>query len=617
MGRHLVNPPTANLSGYVVYLAAIFLPGLGLGELLDIWPDDRSLADVLAYAFGLGLAVDTLVLFVRTSGFTIAGAVLKGMDLDTVYLLIVLGLVFFLASAAWRRRLRFPVRPQKVDFALLVPILVVVIIVSLYFAKYPFFPRNESEDFQNHAQYVLWLIDGTFTSVPNGILYYGVHYQLASALLLVGGEPLVTVQRTMALLVVLSPLLFYAGARALFSRRLPAIVVTLIYALSGTIWFVSAFVTGLFPNLFGVMAVMFFVTTYAALLSRFSVKRYWIPFLLSLVMLYFSHFTALTIFPALLLLPFVQYARERKDTLRYVVPSIVLVVPVAIVLVAYPSILSLLLRIAEASGGLVGISTTLSGALSPVPILSFIAADIYDDIAFVFLFAFTVVYLWKGVRGQSSMAWVPLFWFATIVAATAFTTDVWRYSYEALAPLTLMAGYGLFALLPKPGRAPRGLRTRTRSGSTFGRYLTLIAILAILLIPIVATSWAEVSTADALSNPGDSATAQNSVYTAMYWLKSNTPNDSVYFSATDWRFTYANFIISHRTYSPPEGDCYTDPQSTVSAALNNSANYLIVTNLETCALPPGLGNGLWDSMQPASNLTLVYQDIDVKIFQIG
>jgi hypothetical protein len=613
----LVNPPTADLAGYAVYLAAVFLPGLGLGELLDVWPDDKSVADVLAYALGLGLAVDTLVLFVRTSGFTVAGYILKGIDLGTVYSLIGLGLVFLLASAAWRRKLTFLVRPQKVDFALLLPILVIVIIEALYFAKYPYFPRNESEDFQNHAQYVIWLISGSRSSIPTGILYYGVHFQLASALLLVGGEALVTVQQTMALLVALSPLLFYEGARALFSRRLPAFVVTAIYALSGTIWFVSAFITGLFANFFGVLAVMFFVTMYVQLSARISNKRYWIPFLLSLILLYFSHFTALTIFPALLLLPIIQYALERKDTLRYMILSIVLVVPVGIVLVAYPSVLSFLLSIAETSGGLVGISTTLSGALSPVPILRYIAADIYDDIAFVFLFAFTAVYLLKGLRGQKSMAWMPLLWFATIVAATAFTADVWRYSYEALVPLTLMTGYGLFALLPKQGRTPRGLRTRQRSKAGFGRYLTTILLLALLLVPIVATSWAEVATADSLSNPGDSATAQTSVYTAMYWLKENTPNNSIYFSATDWRFTYANFIISHETYSPSAGTCFTDPQSTIAEARNYSANYVIVTNLETCALPPSLGNGLWDSLQPTSNLTLVYQDIDVRVFKVG
>ncbi|HYB75921.1 MAG TPA: hypothetical protein VEC08_03085, partial [Nitrososphaerales archaeon] len=139
----MVNPPTADLWGYVVYLAAVFLPGLGLCELLDIWPEDKSVADVLAYALGLGLAVDTLVLFVKTSGFSIGGIVLKGIDVGTVYSLIGAGFVFLLASLAWRRKLTFLVRPQKVDFALLLPIIVIVIVEALYFAKYPCFPRNE------------------------------------------------------------------------------------------------------------------------------------------------------------------------------------------------------------------------------------------------------------------------------------------------------------------------------------------------------------------------------------------------------------------------------------------------------------------------------------------
>ena len=612
----MTGAPTADLFGYGVYLAAVFLPGLGLGELLDIWPNDRSVADVLAYSFGLGLSVDSLVLLVKTSGVTVAGAVLKGIDLGTVYSLVGVGLALLLVSVAWRRRVRFLVKPQKVDLALLIPVLVIISVEVLYFAKYPYFPRNESQDFQNHAQYVISLISGNLVTIPGGILYYGVHYQLASAFLLVGGEPLVTVQRTMGLLVALSPLMFYAGARAIFNRRLIALVVTSVYAMSGTIWFVSAFVTGLFANLFGVMAVLFFVVTYAGLAANIRRIRYWVPFLLSLIMLYVSHFTALTIFPALILLPVLQYAIVRKGVLGYLLPSLVLLIPAAIVVVADRNILNLLLSLAEASGGLVGISTPLSTALTSVPILSYIAADLYDDIAFVFLFAFTAVYLVKGLRGHGSLNWIPLIWFASIAAATAFTPDVWRYSYEALVPLTLMAGYGMFALIPQQGRAPRGLRRRTGSSQS-GRLILTIGIIVLILIPIVATSWTEISAVDSVNDPGDSSAFQSSVYSAMYWLKANTPNSSVYLSATDWRFTYANFVISHHTYALPEGECFTDPQQTIGTAINDSVNYIIVTYYETCALPPSLGNGLWDSLTPASNLTLVYQDSDVKIFQVG
>jgi len=195
--------PEPDLLGFILYLLEIFLPGLGFGELLHLWKKEDSILEKIGLAFGLGLSIDTIVLLIRTSN--LGG--LKGIDAYTLYGIILAGLIALVLSFARQRNLRFP-KPTRIDYFLIVLIVAQSLMLFLYFTKYPIFPEYQSQDYAIHVQLAQSLISGSTTSIPSGILYYGIHYQLASGLLFVGGEPLVTVRQTMAILVVLSPLLF-------------------------------------------------------------------------------------------------------------------------------------------------------------------------------------------------------------------------------------------------------------------------------------------------------------------------------------------------------------------------------------------------------------------------
>jgi hypothetical protein len=601
-------PPDAYLPGYAAYLLVVFLPGVGLGELFDLWPEGSTLTERLAYSFGLGLAVDTLVLLVRTSGLSVGGVALKGIDLATVYLLIGIGLVSLAASVGWRRKLRIAAKPKGVDWALLLVMLVLGAVESVHFLKYPIFPQYQSVDFGAHVQFVQSLISGAQTSIPAGILYFGVHFQLASALLLVGGEPLVTVQRTMALLVFLSPLLFYLAAKSLFSRRLAGVVVAGVYAFSGTIWFAGVFDSGLFPNFFGILAALFLIVATLNVSASLGSVKGWSVFLLALVMAYFSHFTTVTLLPALLLLPLIQLLKGRKMVVGYLAPAVAAVAPGVLGLAVFPSFLAKALELAVAGGGNLTGTTALSAALSGLPVLGFMALEVFDDVGFAFLLVFAAICVYKGVKGKRVLVAVPVVWLLSLFVAAPANVSAWRFSYEAIVPLTLMAGYGIFCLLPKP-RA--GSRRRPR-----GSYLSTLVVLAILLTPIVATSWAQTSVADAATDTGASSDAQQAVYSAIYWLQANTPGTSAYLSATDWRFSFTSLMISRTTFGPPSGECLTDPQAARRSALQDNASYIIVTLFVTCSLPPDPQLFLWNTLMPSSNLTLVYSNPDVKVFQV-
>ena len=213
--------PEPNSAGFLLYLLEIFLPGIGFGELLQLWKKEDSLVERVGLAFGLGLSIDTIVLLIRTS--KLGG--LEGIDIYTLYGIILAGLVALLISFAKKRNLRFP-KPTRIDYVLIVFIIAQSLMLLLYFTKYPIFPEYQSQDYAIHVQLAQSLISGSTTSIPSGILYYGIHYQLASGLLFVGGEPLVTARQTMAILIVLSSLLFYSSTKKIFQDSRVALITT-------------------------------------------------------------------------------------------------------------------------------------------------------------------------------------------------------------------------------------------------------------------------------------------------------------------------------------------------------------------------------------------------------
>src|SRR3989441_11415071 len=308
----------------------IFLPGFGLGELLKIWKEGETIAERVAWAFGIGLSFDTLVFMVRTSGLQIGGVRLIGMDFQTIYFILGVGLVALSAGLVLHRRLAFPTKVVRTDLLIGVMTLGLGLLLVLYFNKFPIFPEYQSPDYQVHVEIARALLSGTSTSIPSGVLYYGVHFQLASAILLVGGEPLVVVQRTMAILVMLSPVFIYQLSVKLFENQSAALLNVAIYAFSGTIWFGSVFNSGLYANFFGILIALFLLTSLVNVTRPDAPRVTWAVFLLSTVAAYMSHYTEVTVFAAILLTLFVQAAFHWKEVRPFLAPSIVIAAPSAI-----------------------------------------------------------------------------------------------------------------------------------------------------------------------------------------------------------------------------------------------------------------------------------------------
>jgi hypothetical protein len=478
------------------------------------------------------------------------------------------------------------------------------VMVALYFAKYPIFPAFASQDPAVYVGIAQGLVSGAVTSIPGGVLYYGVHYQLASALLLVGGEPLVTVQGTMGVLVLLSPLMVYAASRRILASSRAGLVTVAVYVLSSTIWFDSVFNAGIYANFFGILACLFFLVAFLQIAEGIRNPRSWVVFSLALVMIYFSHYSSVTLFPALLILPLVRFAFEGRDVKRYFLSGLVALVPAVVALVAYPNFPRILKLAFEGVGAqtLVG-HTALSDALSAVPVMSYIAFVISDDAAFVLLLVLAGISVRSSIVSRRSSSLVPCLWFLSLVIVAPLNINAWRFSYEALVPLSIMAGYGISSLLPKPGQPKRG-----RMGSGWGLNLKVALVLVLLLSPIVVGSWGEKEITDALTGTGTSAQIQQDVYSAMYWLKNNTPAGSRYLSVSDWRFVYTDLFfgrITDYSYAPAPSD------GLFALAKQNGDQYIIVTYPNYQAYLDYQA-----FYQASSGLSLIFSNNDVRIFKI-
>ncbi len=594
--------------GYLVYVAMIFLPGIGLGELLQAWKEGETLAERFAWAFGIGLSFDTLVFLVRTSGLQIGGVRLVGMDLQTIYFILGVGLVALLAGLVLHRRFAFPTKVVRTDLALGVMILGLGALLLFYFNKYPIFPEYQSPDYQNHVELAQSLLSGALTSIPSGILYYGVHYQLASTILLVGGEPLLVVQRTMALLVVLSPLLVYAASVKLFGKLGVGLLNSLVYSFSGAIWFGSVFNSGLYANFFGILVALFLLSSFLSVASAGASRSTWVVFLLSTFAAYLSHYTAVTIIGAIFLTLLLQAALSRKDARPFVAPSLVLVAPGAVVAAAYPRLVGLVFNLATQGGGSLIGATTLSDLFAPFPVLSFIALEITYDVATIILLVMAIIFAYDAVRERSAGLLLPLVWLLALLAVAPFNNSAWRFSYEALVPLTLMAGFALFSLLPK-----RDLTKQRRAFGGGGRGWKG-GVLFLILLLILAGSWGERTVANVANGTDSSSLAQQQVYSAIYWLKDNTPKNSSYLTVSDWRFTYTGLMIGRQTSYQFEST----PADATALAKQKGSRYIIVTNIVTTEIAPVPSLFPWNNFPSSStaNLALVYSNLDVRIYKV-
>lgn len=610
-GRGVTSVSSAAL-GFLAYVAAVMVPGYGFGELLGRWKDDDGLVRRVGYSLGYGLAVDTIVLAVKTSGLRLGGVELAGIDQATVYFIILLGVAFLAASFVFRRKVSKLPRLTKYDGWALCCVLLVGLFLLWYQMVYPYFPPFYNPDFLAIVGQAEKLISGTELVFPKMLLYGSGYYQTAAAFLSVGSHSLSTAQTGIDILAALSPALVYAVAADMFGSRRAALLSAAIYSLSGTLW-LQMLTDGFYPNFVGLLLELVLLAAFVDLSRAPRSRLSWMSSGAIVIASYFSHFTVLALFGSFIIYS-VALALMRSPSFRTTAATAgAFIAPAAVGGLLFPDRIRSVLEISYQSGSPQPFTTFLSQGLSFLPPIAYLAFNMRNDIGFIALMALLTIAVVKGAKGRDQSVILLSVWFFALLAAAPQNYATWRFTLEAVMPLTLLAGYGLSATIPE-GKATK--RARLRAGDPYKFAAVVFTLL--FLTPVAALGWTSTFAQSMAANGGVESQVQNLVNDSMTWIAANTPSSAHLLSVTDPVYLFSTLQIGRNCTYYFFGN---QTQAIQYAKLNNES-YIIVTRHDVYLNPltpisdassPVLP---WFTYTSSQTTKLVYNNSDVRIFQL-
>lgn len=587
------------IGAYVEFVLLLFLPGAAFIELGRISSD--SLGEKLGFAVGLGMAINVILMLFQASRYLGVGVVQLA---DAVLAVSALAII---VSFVVRRRIGLIARPTREDLLAMLLIVVQGLLVYAHYLVYPIFPQFQSVDFSSHVLIVTDIQKGNASPIPAGILYYGVYMLMVELLALTNGIPFLITQRTMEILVVLSPLLVYSAASVVSDSRRISLIATFIYVAGGFVWFGSVFNSGLYPNFYGILSSLFIIIAISAVLRAPRNPAGWAVYLLSIANALFSHYSTLTIFPAIVALPVVALLLTRRLDRVLLAVGLVPILLAALALAQYPSLVGTLEGFAGGgAGGNVASDTPLSLVLAGYPFLRYITVEVTSDTSTIFLLLMAAVGAYASLKAKNTIVLLPLMWLLPIAILSPANEGAWRFSYAGLLPLCLLAAFGFSPLLQ---RLQRRNAVRRRKGAKPWRerrlFTALVPIALILLI--VGGSWGTLLLYDTIAQGASAGQAQRDVYYSMQWIGKNTPADSKLVSITDWRYTFMGLLEGRVVaYSP-----LTLPEDLLLQLNGTKHLYVALTALATVS---SVSTNPIPLYRNDTRFKLVYQNPDVLVF---
>ncbi len=598
------------LFGYVEFVALLFLPGAALMEIFKLG-GEHSFAERLGLAFGLSMAVDVLVLAFRTSGLHIGSQLMVGIDTETLGLMLGVSLIALAVPVVFRRKVNFWINPQRYDLYVLGLIVAQALLVLAHFSKYPIFPQFSSVDFTQHVQITSDLQAGRIALFPGGVLYYGAHLLMGSVVALSGDLVLVATQYTMGILTVFSPLLLFVAVDSLAGSRRVGLVAALLYVSTGFVWFGSVFDAGLYANFYGILSILLLFALVPVVLKQPRNPGVWVALVLAVGSGYFSHYSYITIVPALVALPIIMFVLERKASLPALAIPAVVVIPGVVAAALRPDLVALLVQFVQAqSGGNVAGDTSLSGALLGWPVLRYIVVEIADDLGAVVALVLAALGVYFRVRSRNAAVWMLVVWLLAILIVAPFSEAAWRFSYMALVPLLIVAAIGFEALIPNTEDRALRQRSKMRGRRSDGRYR--LGLLGIIFLLLVVNSWSWQLLGDAASNAGENNQTQHGLLAAMQWMDTSTPYHSQIVSVTDSDFNYFQLLYGRASgYAP-----LATPSDVVAASAGSTVpTYVVLTRVGTVAVPDPTQNPF--NLYPNDSLfQLQYNQSGILVYKL-
>jgi len=599
------------LLGYLEFVALLFLPGVAFIELFKLG-GEFSFAERLGLAFGLSMAVDVLVLAFRTSGLLIGSQLMIGIFPGTLELMLGVSLVAFAAPVALRRKVTFYVQPTRYDFYVLGLVAAQALLVAAHFSKYPIFPQFQSVDFAQHVEITADLQAGRATMFPGGILYYGVHLLMGSLVALSGDLVLVATQYAMGILAALSPLLVFVAVGSLTTSKRVGLIAALLYVSTGFVWFGSVFDVGLYANFYGVLSILLLFALVPPVLKQPRNPGFWLALILAVGSGYLSHYSYVTVIPALIALPLAVLVLERKVSLPSIAVPAVVAIPGAVASLLRPDLVTLLVQFVQATaGGNVTGDTSLSPLLAGWPVLRYAVVEVANDLASMVTLALAALAVYAVVRSKNPVVWMLIVWLVALLVVAPFSQAAWRFSYMALVPLLIVAAVGLDWLAPKAD--DKGFRQRSKMRGPrrdSGRYR--LGLLAVVLLLLVVNSWSWQLLADSASNGAENNQTQHAVLKAMQWMNATTPRGSRVVSVTDYNFNYYQLLYGRASgYAP----LATPDEIAASAVGSTVSTFVVLTRVGTVTAPSPSANPF--NLYPNdTRFQLQYNDSGVFVYKL-
>jgi hypothetical protein len=598
------------LLGYLEFVALLFLPGIAFIELFGLG-GDYSFAERLGLAFGLSMSVDVLVLAFRTTGLLVGSQLLVGIFPGTLEIMLAASVVAFAAAVGLKRKANFYVNPTRYDLLVLGLVLVQAVLVLVHFSKYPIFPEFPSVDFGQHVEITAALQSGELAMFPGGLLYYGVHLLMGSLVALSGDLVLEATQYAMGLLTVFSPLLVFAAVNSLAQSKRIGLIATLLYVGTGFVWFGSVFDAGLYANFYGIMSILLLFALVPAVLKQPRSPGVWVAFLLALGSGYLSHYSFLTILPALVALPIVVLVLERKIEWPSIAIPAIVIIPALAAAALRPDLVSLLVGFIQAQGGgsITG-DTSLSQLLAGWPVLRFVVVEMADDLGAFVTLVLAALGVYVVAKSRNPFAWMVIVWLVALLVVAPISEAAWRFSYMAFVPLLIVASVGFDRLVPRPAdRSVRRSKMRGRGDYKQSRRGLLVLVAILLFV----NSWSWQLVGDAASTGAENSQTQQGVLKSMQWMNSNLPPGARVVSVT-----YSDYGYYQLIFGKPAGYAPLAPPDTVVASLNGSSTptYVVLTTVGTVTVPDPSRNPF--SLYPAdARFEQVYNDTGVVIYKLA
>lgn len=387
-------------------------------------------------------------------------------------------------------------------------------------------------DFAQHAGLALSVAAGHLPSIQSAALYADAQLYLGLVVALFG-HPYTSVRMAMYVLAFVSPVVCYLSVKPLIGKK-AAWTFALLWTLSGVIWWPMVIGVGLFPNFFGVLAALMLLGATKAAMDDLSPKKAGV---LGLVLLFalFSHYSVLTLFPAL-----VVWALLKKRFALAGLLSLPLLLGVA--LVGYQTLLGF------AQGGTATgypPATALS-ALTPSALFASMVAVQSSDLGAVLIGLAAAIailrLLGRPQRTEATAIGVMLAWLITVFVVSP-DVGAWRFGLVALVPVLILASVEV---------------SKHRLAAPY-------LVLAIALGGFVVHPWTPAGIAwDAMDSPREVQSYLSQVSQAGAWMEAHPGN---YTSPTEWRFAFFG-----ASYSPHE-------QGNPALLMNRTDGYVIVTTL--------------------------------------